>query len=62
MFNSFGRQCKPGWGFDILWNRLIPVEGEPPNVTSQIESRWNYDLGEFISTDIDYLVSFLFVN
>ena len=62
MSNTLGRECKLGWG----WNRdlgvLIPVQGQPPNVTSQGCSEWGYYPYTVSSTDIQCWVSFSFAH
>ena len=34
----YGRECKLGWGYNEPMNRLVPVDEEPLNVTSEINN------------------------
>ena len=57
----WGRECKPGWGYNEYLNLLIPVQGRPPNVTSEVDCWWGYDWPENLSSsDIFCKVSSLF--
>ena len=57
---AWGRECKLGWGWNESWNYLIPVEGEPPNVTSASIKTWDRSAQLLSPTDIQCWVSFLF--
>ena len=60
--HCYGRKCELGWGWNGSSNRLIPVEGKPPNVTSEVKNNWE-SLYTIIlsSTSIPCWVSFLLV-
>ena len=57
----WGRECKLGWGYNKDLNLFVSVQGEPPNVTSQVTNGWNYNWPKNLSSiDISYQVSLLF--
>ena len=57
----WGRECKLGWGYDESLGLLIPIEEDNPNVTSEVENKWHYDVSRSSSNDIPYWVSLSFV-
>ena len=58
----WGRECKLGWGWNRDLNLLIPVQGEPPNVTSEIKNEWGYWPYNLSSNNLQHWVSFSFAH
>ena len=59
----WGRECKLGWGCNQDFKILIPVQGEPPNVTSEVGNGWERCLPNNLSSiDISYEASLLFIK
>ena len=56
-----GRECKLGWGYNKSLDRLIPVEEEPRNITSDAVKQWWYFTDPLSSTDLVCWVS-LFIH
>ena len=56
----WGRECKLGWGYNENFKILIPIQENPPNVTSGVRNIWGYDPKNLSSIDISYEVSLLF--
>ena len=54
----FGRQCKLGWGYNAFFDHLIPIEGEPLNITSETKYYWNYPVIDLLSMTINSQVNF----
>ena len=59
--SCFGRKCKLGWGYNESYFRLIPVEGTPCNITSEVANQLGYYVFALSSKDPIYLVSFLVI-
>ena len=59
---TWGRECKLGWGWNQDLDVLIPVQGEPPNITSEVKNEWDYSTWNVSSTDIECWVSVLFTR
>ena len=57
-----GRECKLGWGWNQSLFQLIPVQGEPLNVTSEAVNQWGYCVWDFASDDLLCWASFLFIH
>ena len=57
-----GRECKLGWGWNESSFRLIPVEGEPRNATSEAVNQCEYYVFPLSSTILPCWVSFLFIH
>ena len=55
----YGRKCEPGWGYDELLKKLIPIDGTPPNIISKNDNTSIYKFFDLSSTDIEYFVSLL---
>ena len=55
----WGRECKPGWGYNDSLDLLVPVEGEPSNVTAKDWNEWIYGAQSLSTNNIYYSVSFL---
>ena len=63
MGNTWGRECKLGWKYNWDFGLLIPVQGKPLMVTSEINNRWEYYRPfSLSSTDIHFKVNFLFTH
>ena len=62
MSDCWGCKCKPGWGYNQSLGLLMPIQGEPPNLTSTEKNNWDYDVCDLSSTDINDWVSFLFFH
>ena len=64
MSGTYGRECQLGWGWNEDLNLLIPVQGKPPGVASQVKNTWNYSNwpSTMSSTHIECSVSFLFAR
>ena len=61
VWDCWGRECKLGWGWNEHLDLLIPVLGQPPNVTSGDWNFWGYSAPSTVSsTDIERWVSFSF--
>ena len=60
--DCWNHECKLGWGWNEDLNLLIPVEGEPLNVTSETENKWEYFHIPVSSTNIQCWVSFLLAH
>ena len=58
MPDTWGRECKLGWGYNEDLRTLITVEGES-KVTPETKNQWWYHVWNISSTDIEYWVSFL---
>ena len=57
----YGRECKLGWGYNDPLDLLIPVQGEPLNVTSEAVNRWGYWVYPLLSNILFCWASFLFI-
>ena len=58
----YGRECKLGWGYNQVFDQLIPVKGEP-NVTLNIANKPWCNVYNLTSADVEYRVSiFLMVG
>ena len=62
MPDAWGRECKLGWGYNKSLYLVVPVEGEPPNVTSEIRDHWEHWIYNLSSTDVYHWVSFSFIH
>ena len=62
MSDTWGRKCKPGWGWNQYLDLLVPVQRKPPNVTSRVTNFWFYGVWDMSSTDIKCWVSFSFAH
>ena len=62
MDNIWGRECKLGWGYNKDLGLLIPVQGGPLNVTSEVRNIKSYDIFSVSSINIQYWVSSSFVH
>ena len=61
-WSCVGRECKLGWGYNKSLNRLIPIKGEPRNITSKAVNEWGYFVGPLSSTVLFPWVSLLFIR
>ena len=57
----WGRECKPGWGYNASSGQIIPVQGEPPKAKSKNLIYWSYFVHSLSSTDNEFPVSFVFL-
>ena len=57
--DCYSRECKLGWGYNESLNLLIPVEGQPVNVKSELQSDCWYGVVGFSSGFPTYYVGFL---
>ena len=50
-----GRECRLGWGYNESTGKLIPIDGEPLNVQSEVVNKWEYKVGSKppLGMDID---------
>ena len=57
-----GREFKLGWGWNQSLDLLIPVQGEPLNVTSEAVNQWEYWVYNLASDCLVRWVVFLFIH
>ena len=57
-----GRACKLGWEYNKSLCRLVPVGEQVFNIISKAKNEWSYIVFDLSSTDVNYLVSFIFLN
>ena len=57
----YGRECKLGWGWNQSLDLLIPVQGQPLNVTSEAADLQVYCAFNLSSDILLYWASFLFI-
>ena len=62
MVRVFGRECKPGWGYNKSCDQLVPIIEEPSDVVSESVNNWNYPVSKVTATSIGYNVNLLLVN
>ena len=48
-----GRECKLGWGYNESTGQLVPINGEPLNVESEVLNEWGYTVHNQSLLDMD---------
>lgn len=57
-----GRDCKLGWKYDKSLNLLIDTKKEYKDIKLSIKNNWEYSINSLSASNIQYLVTFLFVT